>query len=121
MFILGDLWFTLLFGKAYCRELGVSEPGEEGSSPPGRAFGLALAGQFIASLAIATVLAWLIGNSSVLHGALIGLAGGALLAAALTQPYQFEGKNLRNLFINLGYMVVGITAVGAIRGAFQAR
>ncbi|WP_083451603.1 DUF1761 family protein [Leucobacter celer] len=60
------------------------------------------------------------GNTSAGHGAVVGLAGGVLIAAAITQLYQFEGKSLRHLLINVGYMIVGVTAVGAILGAFQA-
>lgn len=121
LFVLGGLWFTVLFGKAYRRELGVPQPAEgESPLPPGPAFGRALAGQFLAGLAIAAVLAWLIGESSVGHGAVIGLAGGVLVAAALTQLHQFEGRSLRHLLITTGYMVVGLTAVGAVLGAFQA-
>jgi len=121
LFVLGGIWFTLLFGKAYRRELGVPDPGEgESPLPPAPALGRALAGQFIAGLIISAVLAWLIGNTSAGHGAVIGLAGGVLAAAVITQLYQFEGKSLRHLIINIGYLVVGVTAVGAILGAFQA-
>ncbi|GAA4469052.1 DUF1761 domain-containing protein [Phytohabitans houttuyneae] len=121
LFILGGIWYMPLFGKVYRRELGLSEPGEgESPLPPGKTLGKALAGQFIASLAIAGLLAWLIGNESAGHGAVVGLVGGVLVAAALTQLHQFEGKTLTHLLINVGYVVVGLTAVGAILGAFQA-
>ena len=70
LFVLGGVWFTALFGKAYRRELGVAEPAEgESPLPPGPALGKALLGQFIAGLVIAFALAWLIGNSSAGHGA----------------------------------------------------
>ncbi len=121
LFILGGVWYMPLFGRAYRRELGLSEPTEgESALPPGKTLGKALAGQFIASLIVAAVLAWLVGNNSAAHGAVVGLAGGLLVAAALLQLYQFEGRSLRHLFINTGYMIVGITAVGAILGAFQS-
>lgn len=121
LFILGGLWYMPLFGKAYRRELGLAEPGEgESPLPPGKTLGKALAGQFIAGLVITAVLAWLIGDTSAGHGAIVGLAGGVLVAAALTQLYQFEGRSLRHLLINVSYMIVGITAVGAILGAFQS-
>ena len=121
LFVLGGVWFTALFGKAYRRELGVAEPAEgESPLPPGPALGKALLGQFIAGLVIAFALAWLIGNSSAGHGALVGLVVGVLVAAAVTQLYQFEGRSLRHLLINCGYLILGITAVGAVIGAFQA-
>ncbi len=121
LFVLGALWFTALFGRAYRRELGLAEPRDgESPLPPGPAFGRALLGQFIAGLIIAAVLAWLIGNTSAGHGAVVGLAGGVLVAAALLQLHQFEGRSLRHLLITAGYMIVGVTAVGAVLGAFQA-
>lgn len=121
LFVLGGIWFTLLFGRAYRRELGMPEP-EEGESPlpPGPALGKALVGQFVAGLVIAFALAWLIGNTSAAHGALVGLLVGVLVAAALLQLYQFEGRSVRHLLINAAYMIAGVTAVGAILGAFQA-
>ncbi len=121
LFILGGVWYVPLFGKVYRRELGLSEARQgESPLPPGKTLGKALAGQFIASLAIAGLLAWLIGNESAGHGAIVGLVGGVLVAAALTQLYQFEGKTVRHLLINIGFVVIGLTAVGAILGAFQA-
>jgi MFS family permease len=121
LFVLGGIWFTLLFGKVYRRELGVPEPGaDEGSASPGPGLGRALIGQLVAGFVMAVVLAWLVGNTSAGHGAGVGLAGGVLIAAAITQLYQFEGKSLRHLLINVGYTIVGVTAVGAILGAFQA-
>lgn len=119
MFVLGGIWFTVLFGRAYREELGVPEaPEGEKASAPG--LGKALVGQFIAGLAIATALAFLVGNTSVAQGAMTGLAGGVLVAAALVQLYQFEGRSLRHLLINTGYALLGITVIGAILGAFQA-
>ncbi len=120
LFLLGAIWYVAIFGKVYRQELGVPEPAEgESPLPPGRALGRALVGQFVAGLVVAIVLAWLIGNSSVGRGAVIGLAGGVLVAAALGQLHQFEGRSLRHLLLNVGYMLVGLTAVGAIVGAFQ--
>lgn len=121
LFVLGAIWYVALFGKVYRQELGVPEPAPgESPLPPAKALGRALVGQFIAGLVIAIVLAWLIGNSSAGHGAIIGLAGGVLVAAALGQLHQFEGRSIRHLLLNIGYMIVGLTAVGTILGAFQA-
>lgn len=121
LFVLGAIWYTGLFGKVYRAELGVPEPAQGASAMrAGPAFARALVGQFAASLVIAIVLAWLVGNTSAGYGALVGLAGGVLVAAALAQLHQFEGKSLRYLFLHIGYFLIGVTAVGAILGAFQA-
>lgn len=118
LFILAGIWYTVLFGKAYRQELGVPEPGEgeQPKAPPVKELG----GQFVAGLVIASALAWLIGASTAGDGAKVGLAGGVAVAAAMGQFYLFEGRSLRHLLINVGYIVLGLIAVGAILGAFQA-
>ncbi len=121
LFVLGAVWYTALFGRIYRRELGLAEPGDGRSAlPPGRALGQALTGQLIAGLIIAVVLAWFIGNSSAGRGAIVGLGAGVLVAAALLQLHQFEGRSSRHLLLHVGYMLIGLTAVGAVLGAFQA-
>ncbi|MFT4011189.1 MAG: DUF1761 domain-containing protein [Nocardioidaceae bacterium] len=121
LFVLGGLWFTALFGAAYREELGVPASADGGTPvPPRPEFAKALAGQFLAGLFIAAALAWLIGDGSASHGAKVGAVGGLLVAAALTQLHQFEGKSPRHLLITASYMVVGLTLVGTVVGAFQA-
>jgi len=121
LFALGALWYVPLLGKVYRRELGVAESADGAPAlPDGATFGKALLGQLIAGLIMATVLAWLIGNSSAGRGAIVGLAAGVLLGAALLQLYQFEGRSIRHLLINVGYLLVGATVAGSILGAFQA-
>ncbi len=118
LFVLAGIWYTALFGNAYRQELGVPEPGE-GEPPKAPPF-KELGGQLAAGFVIAVALAWLIGQSTAWHGTKVGLAGGVVVAAALGQFYLFEGKTLRHLLINLGYIIIGLTALGAILGAFQA-
>ena len=115
LFILAAVWYTALFGKAFREELGVNDSADDA----GPELGKALVGQLIASLVMAGVLGWLIGAGGVDRGAGVGLAGGVLVAAALGQFYLFEGRTIRHLSINVGYIVIGLTAVGAIIGAFQ--
>jgi hypothetical protein len=119
LFVFGALWFSVIFGKAYRRELGVPEPTDGGAAlPPGPSLARALVGQFLAGLVIAFVLSWLIGDGGPGRGALVGLAGGILVAAALVQLHQFEGRSIRHLLLTTGYMILGITVVGAVVGAF---
>lgn len=114
LFVLGAVWYSALFAKAFREELGVGD-GDE----PGMDLGKALIGQFIAGLVLSLVLAWLIGPSGSDRGLGIGLAGGLLVAAALGQFYLFEGRTIRHLAINVGYILIGLAAVGAIIGAIQ--
>lgn len=118
LFALGGVWYTFLFGRIYSAELGVAEPaaGDAPQAPPVTALG----GQLLAGLAMTVVLAGLIGEvGSVGGGTVVGLTGGVLVAGALGQFWLFEGRTLRHLAINVGYIVVGLTIVGTVLGAFQ--
>ncbi len=120
LFVLGGVWFSALFGKVYRRELGMPATADgEDAMPPGPQFARALAGQFLAGIVMSIALAWLIGSGTVGHGTACGFVAGVLVAAALTQLAQFEGRSLTHLLLTTGYMVVGLTAAGAILGAFQ--
>ncbi len=117
LFVLGAIWYTVLFGKAFRQELGVPEPtADDSPKPPPLA---TLGGQFAAGLVMSTALAWLIKQSTAWQGAKIGFAVGVIVAAALGQFYLFEGRTVRHLLINVGYILVGLTVVGAILGALR--
>lgn len=115
LFVLGGIWYTVLFGKAYRTELGVPEDGPG----PGDSLLKPLIGQLITSVVMALLLAWFIGAASIGTGALAGLGAGLLVGAAVTQLYQFEGRSIRHLLINVGYFLVGFTGVGALIGYLQ--
>jgi hypothetical protein len=116
-FVLGGAWYTVLFGRLWRAEMGVSEEQAAGTNPNPLMFIWSI----LVALVIAITLAKLIGVSSVEYGLKVGLGVGAGVGAAiLAQNYVYESKSVRFFAINAGYVIVGLTLMGAIIGAFQS-
>lgn len=116
-FFLGGAWYTFLFGKQWRAEMGITEEQAAGASPNPMMFVIS----FVVGLVIAATLAKLIDESSVGYGFKVGLGTGIGIGAALlAQNYMYEQRSIRFWLINAGYVVVGLTAMGIIIGAFQA-
>lgn len=113
-FIVGGLWYSVLFAKVWQREAGVTD--EQLKHGTVRVF----AGSFLLAVVMAVALAAFIGDGGTGFGALAGLtAGVAWVAAALGVNYLFERRSLTLFAINASYNVVTFTAMGAIIGALQ--
>ncbi|TAP45055.1 DUF1761 domain-containing protein [Arthrobacter sp. S39] len=113
-FLVGGLWYSVLFAKVWQREAGVTD----GQLKRGtvRVF----VGSFLLALVMAVVLAAFIGDGGAGFGTLAGLAAGvAWVAAALGINYLFERRSLTLFAINASYNIVAFTAMGAIIGALQ--
>lgn len=113
-FLVGGLWYSVLFAKVWQREAGVSD--DQLKRGTVRVF----AGSFLLSAVASVELAAFIGAAGVGFGALAGLAVGAgWVAAAVGVNYLFERRSLALFAINAGYNMVTFTAMGAITGALQ--
>ena len=113
-FIVGGLWYSVLFAKVWQREAGVTD--EQLKHGTVRVF----VGSFLLAVVMAVVLAAFIGDGGAGFGALAGLAtGAAWVAAALGVNYLFERRSLTLFAINASYNIVTFTAMGAIIGALQ--
>lgn len=113
-FLVGGLWYSVLFAKVWQRAAGVSD--EQLTRGTVRVF----AGSFLLSAVASVVLAAFIGAADIGFGALAGLAVGAgWVAAAVGISYLFERRSLMLFAINAGYNVVTFTVMGAIIGALQ--
>lgn len=113
-FIVGGLWYSVLFAKIWQREAGVTD--EQLKHGTVRVF----VGSFLLAAVMAVVLAAFIGHGGAGFGALAGLAtGAAWVAAALGVNYLFERRSLTLFAINASYNIVTFIAMGAIIGAMQ--
>ena len=113
-FVVGGLWYSVLFAKVWQREAGVTD--EQLKHGTIRVF----VGSFLLAVVMAVVLAAFIGRGGAGFGAMAGLATGvAWVAAALGVNYLFERRSLTLFSINAGYNAVAFTAMGAIIGALQ--
>ncbi len=115
-FLFGAGWYTLL-GPAWMTGIGKTQAqlaAEHGNSPLPYIIALG------AALAIAYAIAWLLpklgtptAGSGAKAGATLALA---LIGSVLATNYGFEARPLSLWLINVGYMVIGMTLMGAIIG-----
>lgn len=114
-FVVGGLWYSVLFAKTWQRASGVTD--EQLRHGSARIF----AGSFALALVMAVTLAAFIGAEGIAFGVFAGGAAGVCwVAAAFGVNYLFERRSLRLFAINAGYNVVTFTVMGAILGAMQA-
>lgn len=114
-FVVGGLWYSVLFAKPWQRVAGVTDEQLKSRVVP------TFVGAFLLAVVMAVVLAAFIGAGGVVFGTLAGLAAGlAWVAATIGMIYLFERRSLAHFAINASYAVVAYTAMGAILGAFQA-
>jgi hypothetical protein len=113
-FVIGGLWYSLLFAKPWQRAAGVTD--EQLKSGTVRIF----VGSFLLAVLMAASLAAFIGAGGLAFGTFAGLAAGLTwVAAALGINYLFERRSLKLFLINASYNVVTFTVMGAIIGALQ--
>jgi hypothetical protein len=112
-FLLGWIWYSLLFGNAWQAAAGVSDEAMARSNK-----GLVFGGAFVLSLVQSAVFAMFLGPSpSPSLGVGAGFAAGLCwVAAAFAMTYLFERRSLKLLAINGGYSTLQFTAIGAILG-----
>jgi hypothetical protein len=113
-FLIGGLWYSLLFAKTWAALTGQSEEKLKSGNPA-----IIFGGAFLLNLIAAFVLAMFIGQGGgVRFGALAGLSVGLCwVATSLGVNYLFERRPLGLWMINGGYCAVQFTAMGAIIGA----
>ena len=116
-FILGSVWYTVLFGTAWARLTG-TDPENPGGNMA-RIFGATLVLEIWASAFLAGLLH--ISDTATMGG---GLHLGALLGVGIVLPvvainnlYQRKSPALTG--IDAGHMIVGLVIAGAILGAWQ--
>lgn len=114
-FLLGGIWYSAIFGKAWMRLTGQTEEVLK-SGNPAMIFG----GAFVLNLIAAWVLAMFLGPMALVPATLAGLSVGLCwVTASLGVNYLFERRPLGLWLINGGYFTIQFTAMGAIIGAFN--
>jgi len=114
-FVLGGLWYSLLFAKQWMALTGQSEEKLRSGNPA-----IVFGGAFLLNLIAAFVLAMFIGPMEIKYATLAGLSVGLCwVTASLGVNYLFERRPLGLWLINGGYFTLQFTAMGAIIGAFN--
>jgi MFS family permease len=115
-FLLGGIWYSALFAKAWQAAAGVSDEAMRGGNKPAM-----FAGAFALSLIQSVVFAFFEGPSAtIVFGAAIGFAAGLCwVSAGIAMTYIFEKRSLKLLAINGGYATLQFTLIGTILGAWH--
>lgn len=117
-FVIGGLWYGPLFGKAWQTLSGLSDEDIQ-QGHPAKIYGGAFVLNLVAAFGMGMVLQRhpspdLVSGFNV--GLLIGLA---FVATTFGINYLFASKPLRLYLIDAGYMVVLMTVIGTILGAWR--
>ncbi len=112
-FVLGGIWYSMLFAKPWMRLSGVTEE-QAKSGNPAVIFG----GSFVLSLIAAATFAMFLGREpGVPFGVGAGACAGlAWVAASVGINYLFERKPLGLFLINGGYHTLQFTLYGLVLG-----
>ena len=116
-FVLGGLWYSPgLFGKAWMKENKfTTEDVQKGNK--GKIFGWS----FILSLIMSANLAMFLADAKtdLAWGTTAGFLAGIWVFCGIAITGLFEQKTARYIFINGGYLVIALTLMGAIIGAWR--
>ncbi|TIX51217.1 DUF1761 domain-containing protein [Alteraurantiacibacter aquimixticola] len=111
-FAVGAIWYSLLFGKAWQRETGLTEEKLAGANMP-MIFGLC----FLLELVVAWMLGHLIARTNPQPHVIMMFAlgfGAFLMAPAIGINYLYQRKSLKLWLIDAGHFVVGMAAMGGV-------
>ncbi|HYQ87658.1 MAG TPA: DUF1761 domain-containing protein [Bacteroidota bacterium] len=114
--ILGSIWFSLLFGKIWSSEL--EKHGVKIQTPKGSRMAAKLVQTFILNLAAALALSYLVfvsESSTLYHAIKLGLASGVgLSASTIGIAYTWEGRSVKLAVIDIGYPLLGVVVCSII-------
>ncbi len=115
-FLLGGLWYSVLFAQPWMRAAGLSSEQVKNSN-----LAVVFGGSLVLALIAAASFAVFLGpNIDAGTGALYGAtAGTCWVAASFGINYLFERKTLSLFLINGGYHAVQFTLIGLILGAWR--
>ena len=111
-FVVGSLWYGLLFGKAWRAELGITA-----GNGPKRSMGLLLGGNFILLFASAFMLGHMFARNPELKSFLYFMMAGGVAAffilPSLWINYLYQGRSMCLALIDAGYWLTAYLAMGA--------
>jgi hypothetical protein len=116
-FVLGWVWYDLLFGRAWMALTGHAQMAASQMTLP-------LAGGFLLCWFLAYIIGVALADTSNpnpgRHGAEFGIFMGlGVWGSMLAMNYLYEGRGLELWLINTGYVVAGMAMMGAIIGAWR--
>jgi hypothetical protein len=110
-FIVGAIWYGLLFRRAWSGEVGVTDPPAGGAQA--RIMGLTLLCEFVVVLTLGHLFAFLQPSDHVKMMMATGF-GLAIMTPAIGINYLHQRRSLKLFLIDAGHFVVGMAAVGLV-------
>ena len=111
-FVVGAIWYTALFGKAWQREVGLSEEQMKSANKP-LIFGLCFLFELLISLVLGHNIARTNPQPHVIMMMAVGF-GAAIMAPAIGINYLYQRKSGKLFAIDAGHFIVGMAAMGAV-------
>ena len=120
-FMLGSLWFSVLFGGVWSKE--VDKLGILIKDPAKGTIAAKMIQTFVGNLLAAFSMGYIVfvsGSHNWIAGLKLGLLCGIGFAAvAMIIAYTWESRSMRLQMIDTGYAVIGITLCGIILAAWR--
>ena len=118
-FILGAVWYTALFGKAWQAETGITD--EEAQQNVARTHGLAFVMMVVMSYALNFIINYHDpAEQTFVHGGFHGIMAGVFYAVPVVAiNYLYQRKSLKLFFIDALYMVLLLGLSGAVMAALK--
>ena len=119
-FLLGLLWYTVLFGKQWQAETGISD--DEAKKGMGLTHGLALVCMVLMSFPLNAYVINIhdLADQTFVHGAYPGaLAGFSYGATAIGINYLYQKKSLKLFLIDASYLVAFLALSGGVMAALH--
>ena len=112
-FVVGAVWYTALFGKAWQREVGLSNEQLMDGRNMALTYGTCLLLEFVVVLTLGHLFAFLHPGDHVKMMMATGF-GLAIMSPAIGINYLYQRKSLKLFLIDAGHFVVGMAVVGLV-------
>lgn len=111
-FAVGAVWYSVLFGKVWQKEAGMTEEKMAGANRP-----MMFVVCFLAELVIAWMLGHLIARTSPQPHVIMMMAmglGATIMVPATAINYLFQRKSFKLFLIDSGHFIFGMAAMGGV-------
>lgn len=112
-FVVGTVWYTALFGRAWQREVGLSDEQLKAGANMPLIFGLCFLLEFLVVMTLGHLFARLDPNPRATMMIATGF-GLTIMSPAIGISYLYMRKPLKLFLIDAGHFVVGMAAVGLV-------
>jgi hypothetical protein len=112
-FAVGALWYTVLFGKIWQREVGLSNEQLTGGRNMMLVMGTCFVLEFVVCLTVGHMFDFLEPSDRAKMMIALGLALGVMMPATGIN-YLYQRKSLKLFLVDSGHFVAGMAAVGGV-------